>query len=540
MNSQININSIIIDPIYNWKIKQFSQCKLYYIGTETITQQLSSICTNVDDFNLITKRLSNLTGNFAFILESKNYILAVVDKIRSYPIFYTKQNDIYLISNSARRLKADAGLNNVDTYSILEFKMSGYVTGKNTIFKKLFQLQAGECLIWQIQEKKLQQKRYFQYFPDKIRQESERELIKELDVITTQIFQKIISDAGNKPIWIPLSGGLDSRLILCKLKELGCSNLQSFSYGPPGNYEAKIAKYVAKTLKVPWTFVPSKYIASRNFFHSEERKKFCAFADGLCSVPFSQDILAIMTLMKNKQITKDAIIINGQSGDFITGGHIMPFMLNHKVRLKRFLNAILEKHFSLWINLRTDKNNVVIKNKIKQLLSITNESNYLKSTASYYELWEWQERQSKHVINGQRTYDFLGLNWNLPLWDDKYIDYWKNIPYKYKFNQMLYNKYLTQYNYKGLFKHYSPIAHKWPGPMIGIMPLGRMLSFIYGEHGFKIKRKLYHSASGLGHYRNQFAGYTFKEYFKNISNIRNALSLYIKTWCEENKILFKS
>ena len=41
-----------------------------------------------------------------------------------------------------------------------------------------------------------------------------------------------------------LSGGLDSRLIISKLSELGYDNLHSYTYGPKHNYEAKIAEIV--------------------------------------------------------------------------------------------------------------------------------------------------------------------------------------------------------------------------------------------------------------------------------------------------------
>ena len=55
-----------------------------------------------------------------------------------------------------------------------------------------------------------------------------------------------------------------------------------------------------------------------------------------------------------------------------------------------------------------------------------------------FEYLEFVNRQSNYVIQGQRVYDFYNLKWELPLWDDEYLDFWNKVPYDFKFQQKLY------------------------------------------------------------------------------------------------------
>ena len=252
---------------------------------------------------------------------------------------------------------------------------------------------------------------------------------------------------------MPLSGGLDSRLVVCKLKQLGYDNLRAYSYGLPGNYEAKAARYVAEKIRVQWSFVPLNRKETKEFFWSEKRKKYWEFADGLCSIPIFQDVSALSAMKKSGNIPKDAIFINGQSGDFITGGHIPNSLAQRNITERQLLDYIINKQFSLWLNLKCQENLLKIENKIFSLLQQKIEwAKSWEEIPALYEYWDWQERQSKYVVNEQRIYDYLNLSWQLPLWQKEYLDFWKEIPVRVKAGQKLYLDYLKRYNYKKLWR----------------------------------------------------------------------------------------
>lgn len=537
-NVSIYLMNVIIDTNYRWQSCIYDDLKYWYIGSEKAVKKFISYCSYCQNnphasINELNRLFHNLAGNFAFIIEQGSRLIAAVDRIRSYPIFYVYNGANFAVSNSARALRDKYGLFEIDELSLLEFCMAGYVTGRETLFRHLYQLQAGEFFVWDETDARLERERYYLFFPEEFRQDQEDDLIEELDDITNKVFIEIIEQTKGAPIWVPLSGGLDSRLVLCKLKQLGYSDLKAFSYGPPGNYEAKAAKYVAETLDVPWFFVPSKRAQSRKFFHSEIRRNYWEFSDGLSTIPFMQDLDTLLILRKRRKLSEDAVVINGQSGDFISGGHIPLILVQENLPLQRFLDAITEKHFSLWLHLKTDENMNHIENKILHLLKFRGNGSPLKSPPSYYEYWEWQERQCKYVVNGQRIYDFMHLSWELPLWHLRYLKFWERIPPNRKFGQGLYRRYLSKYNYRRLFKDFSPNIWRWPGASIGIVPVAKITGLLFGK---KRKEMVYKYASYFGHYGNHFAGYGLKYFFKNILNARSVISFSVAAWLQENGI----
>ena len=165
--------------------------------------------------------------------------------------------------------------------------MAGYVFGGHTLIKGLQQLQPGEFLLWNEEEKTINVTRYFKYFPENLSRASEEQLIEELNEVTTNIFKKLIERLNGRPVWVPLSAGYDSRLILCMLKKLGYDNLNTFHYGAPGNgnWERKYSLALAQKLNVPWKHIVFTRNNIHKVFHSNIRKEFGVFADNLCSLP---------------------------------------------------------------------------------------------------------------------------------------------------------------------------------------------------------------------------------------------------------------
>ena len=174
-------------------------------------------------------------------------------------------------------------------------------------------------------------------------------------------------------------------------------------------------------------------------------------ADGV-STSTIQGLYAIYQLKKINYIKNNSLIVNGNSGDFISGGHIpiviKPFSEKNNLSSKDFdkiLTYHIEKHYSLWNNLKTQSNVKIIKSKLKLQYEKSFKYKNRVSAHAILELLEYENRQTKFVVNSQRIYDNFQLKWVLPLWNKSFIKYWENVPLKYKLNQKLYIKIHSHY-----------------------------------------------------------------------------------------------
>ena len=535
--------TLINNPKVNWANNQLNGYFIYCVGgfwwqKHYVTGKIAckkirrifeqALMDRNIHFQKLRDQIHQLTGHYSFIIDSPHFIIACVDKIRSYPIFYAKTSDGFYISNSVTDLQISADLMEPNAESVLEFQMAGFVTGSNTLYQGLHQLQGGEFLVYEKKNNKLTVEKHFTYFPEKLFELSEGDLLERSGEAIDLTFSKLINSLNGRPVWIPLSGGLDSRLILAKLIEFKYDNIQTFTYGIPQLWEVEFAREIAKVGKVRWKFILYDPKEIRKIYHSTEREEYYRFASGLCSLPFVSDYFALKFLIEERIIPEDSIIINGQTGDFLTGGHI-PAGLgkngNSIVSFEYLVNLIIEKHFSLWSNLKSSKNLTVIKEQIgNSLIQLTGNNMTLDTAAFAYEFYEWQERQCKYVVNGQRVYDWFGFDWRLPLWSDELMEFWCQVPLRMKFGQRLHKKYLRKYDPAKLFNleievggNSCPLFLKLPNSIYSVL-----------AKIFDLDRKYFNRTfvKYFGPYSPFYPQETYLEFLKDSKFHRNSVSYH--------------
>jgi len=474
-----------------------------------------------------------LPGHFACVCATGAGHAAVVDGVRSYPLFYCPGGGASFTPDP-RELTA-AGLGGaVDEISLLEMLLAGYVTGGGTVYTGVRQLGPGEVATHPAGGA-VRIARYYTFFPRALRADDEAALVRALGEATDAIFARTVAEVAGRPVLVPLSGGLDSRLVLSKLVEHGCPDVRAFSYGPPGNGEAAIARRVADRLGVPWFFLPSTRRAARAAFVSPERRHYWARADGLATVPNMQEFLVFKLLFDAGRLEPGTVVLNGQSGDFTSGGHIPQALMEPGARMDHLLERLIAKHYALWPNLAQGAGFEAVRARIgARVQDLCGEAwpGMPHGAAYAFDAWEWAERQSRYVVNQQRVYDFFGLDWMLPLWDREYLALWRDVPASWMLGQRLYKTWLRTWNYRGLFNDPSldkPIW-RWPGAWRLVVPAARAVGLLGGR---RAKDAVYSLLCYFGHYSFQYGSYSYPYFATRALRHRNAASLFAETWVRE-------
>jgi len=455
-----------------------------------------------------------LNGSFCTVIEGEKFVLAAVDRLRSIPLFYGISKNKFYLSDDANWVRGQVADSCMDEIATKEFLLTGYVTGSETLFPNVKQLQAGECLWVEKCDRKpdITTYRYYRYVHHDFFNASEKDLYPLMDQMLVNVFERLLESTNGRTLVIPLSGGLDSRLIVAMLKRLGRENVICFSYGRKGNWESEISRKVAKKLGYQWEFVHYTRHKWYEWFQSDKRHDYFQYADGLSSLAHIQDWPAVWELKKAGIISEDAVFVPGHTGDFICGGHIPHnFTSMQHVGKDEVVKAIWKKHYSLWDwSKQSEKLCPIFKERVLSQLSGM-PMDTPEDAANAFECWEWQERQAKFIVNSCRVYEFWGYDWRIPLWDNEMMDFWARVPLKLRLGKRLYDGFLKSTLFKG-FQLHDIIARiakyefsKFVDPRYGryhFRDFFQCSAFYQGEFGWNLKAFARVNVSSLGAYIN--------------------------------------
>ncbi len=451
----------------------------------------------------VREQLAAQNGFYALIWQQCNVTYAAVDHVRSIPLFYGLKDQQFYLSDDADWVREKIGNIEMDPIAKEEFLLAGYVTGRDTLYPDVKQLQAGEFLVINNEglAPNIHTERYYRFLHTEPKSYDEPLLRQRLEDVTLKAAQRLIEHAAGRQLVLPLSGGYDSRLIATMLKRLGYKNVLCFTYGVPGNKEAIYSKKVAESLGFDWAFV--EYSAShwKLAWRTVEAEQYRRMASNHVSLPHAQDWLAIRELLSTGQITSSSVIVPGHSGDFVAGSHIPKFVFKSAKHSEESLHqTLVDQHLS-----NAPKNGMklaeekVMSERLSDRIRIPFDSSDV-GFANLYELWDWQERQAKYIVNSVRVYDQFGLGWWMPLWDREFVKFWHDVPLTLRKERAWFNSWIDE--------QYNLLSRK----VTSNAPLGnatdpsaqiRMLKFIFELLPRSLRKKLreiWHSKTASSHF----------------------------------------
>jgi len=381
-------------------------------------------CNLPDMRSVINDFVLKLNGSFAVIVRSRSFLFIAVDSMRSIPLFYGRMAEKFLVSDDAGRILSHYGIATPNLRSSIEFILSGYVSGNNTLFSGIKQLQAGETLSFNPANDDIcchiMEKNTGQSFAT---HSKHIDCAKQLEDVLMRVFSRLVDSAEGRPIVVPLSDGYDSRLIVTMLSRLKVKNVICFTYAKPGATILKVAEHIARKADYPWLFVPYTKRRWQMCLNDDNTREFIKKAHNLHTLPNLQDFPAVKHLCDKGLISPDAI--------FIPGHTPMMYLKGQPDEASRsgVVNSILQKHYTRW-DWSFKKKTLMpfLQDKIIEILPNGPSFNSLEEAVLAFEAWELRERQAKFIVNAVRTYEFFGYEWRLPLWDKELVRFWLSLP----------------------------------------------------------------------------------------------------------------
>lgn len=391
--------------------------------------------------NSLPSLLYRLNGNFSAVIYFERKYFLIVDKIRSYPLFYSCHTNIYISDVGHKLLDyVPCYLNEINTYELLAL---GYLSGNTTLIENIESVVAGSYVIINLENNAYDQYRYYSHIYNKI-ERSKEALFEIANEKIEMAFSRILNSLKkDQPILLPLSGGYDSRLIACLCKKYELKNVTCFTYGRVDSFEVSISKEIALRLNYKWYFVEYSEEMWTSFLLGKDFQSYCEFAGNLTANPHFQDLPALLELKKIGVITQGMVVIPGHSGDLLGGSKIpIQILENHmnEFTLDTLSHVIYNNLFDLNVLTKEYRNQIIakLKNELEEF-DLNNFSDFL----DYYEgYWFVKAKVANFLVNSMRGYEYIGLDWRLPLWDDEYAKVWYETNWKNKFYSLTYNEFM--------------------------------------------------------------------------------------------------
>lgn len=395
------------------KNEVYVKCSFCYkngmnIDAKTVCDDIDSICS----WEEIVRYLRSLNGQYAVIVLRGSFSLLATDKTRIYPVFYRCTGDrLYVSDMPEHLLSVDSG---IDSIAEQEYLCTGAPFAGKTLICDIFQVVPASAIVFTAC------RNYTVSLYSMLVSESYFCSDEYFYIHIYNVFERITTSLGNRQVVIPLSGGYDSRLVLCMLKRLKYENIICYTVGPDIPEEQRTAVNVAKTLGVPIYHIDysdERFVMQR--FGSADFVNMIDFVGSFGNFLWLFEYNAILWLESKGLLMKDAVFMPGHCGDFSAGSHIHKYAVSRNGCKTNLVYKFLLHAFEYGKPLR----NGVVRAELKRIFNDKTNRKYF--TYSVFQDFVFKNRIAHQITNSARIYEFMGYSVALPLLDDEITDFLK-------------------------------------------------------------------------------------------------------------------
>lgn len=377
----------------------------------------------------------SLNGHYAVIGRNSSAQFCVVDRARSYPLFWSVGDPMIIMADAAALAADEEHATRPSRDALVDFSYCGYVTGEKTLVPGVRQLQAGQVLWAPLVQHTDGPRRVASYhsFTPTIRSEAvkDAELLERAHVAMAAAVNRMLAVAADRTVILPLSGGYDSRVIAMMLKLFGYEDVICFSYGRIGNRESEISKAVAEQLGYRWIFIPYTERQWGQWVRSQAWRDYLDRAHLGVSLPLLQGWPCIGTLREDSQIPDNPLFVSGIFGGGLSAGlYARPHLVKQAgASCGRVAQEIVNNWFSFYHSPERRTIDLAgVPERIEEQLRAEYEGPW-EADAVLYESWLYRNVLAKWVGNASRYYDSWGYDWWFPFADWEVNGFWQSVPY---------------------------------------------------------------------------------------------------------------
>ncbi|WP_167145170.1 asparagine synthase-related protein [Actinomyces sp. ZJ308] len=399
-------------------------------STGSLWVRCDTPCPDPTDPEILVSHPGRLT---AVRIKDDEVVLAQ-DRLRSWPLFWTLEDGAdggrrLVISDDATAMRDALSNPRLDPRARRELLDAGFVSGTDTLLVGVHQTEQGAIVRICGTTGRARTASYalarFSEESDMVVDPEEFSdlLLAALDAGMGRVLDDLAARPGSPRLVLPLSGGLDSRLLVAWLTLHGAlDRAVAFTYGRPGTREVEVSRKVADAVGLEWhavDYVPSDL---REAWQTQDAADFLEYGYALGALPHVQDWYALRSLMASGVVRPGDVVLPGHT--IVGNMHDEHLLEEPRVTRGQVARAILVHHQELQGDQRRAYADPYRAAKVRDFLDLWPFTGSPRDVQSILESYNVRERQTKYINNSMRAYEHLGLEWALPMLDVEFWSAW--------------------------------------------------------------------------------------------------------------------